>query len=285
MVSSAAMRSPGGRCAIWAPDACPSSFGHKPRVEGNFDSGEGLRYGAVRPGCLGMLCKGGLIQAAHSGLAGDLALRDLETAVLGLHRDVRRRIHIVRREASQAQDQRQRHRKAARMGRRQQLFRISPRTVLEPRGERYAPLNRPFPKSTVPLPSLSVPSHRACALRVGMKIPFDRAPKSHPRTCRRPDVCAAGTVIGDHCKQFTVNAEQRVLRHGRLPAALLGCRRHGPSAHQPHFKMFPGFHIEMRIHRHLDDVTESAVRHVDRRLALSLRYCEHGLCHFFTSSK
>ena len=49
--------------------------------------------------------------------------------------------------------------------------------------------------------------------------------------------------------------------------------------------MFPGFHIEMRIHRHLDDVTEGGVRHVDRRLALSLRYCEHELYHFFTSSK
>src|SRR6185503_6486191 len=36
----------------------------------------------------------------------------------------------------------------------------------------YAALNAPFPKSTCPLPSLRLPSQRACALRVGMTAPF-----------------------------------------------------------------------------------------------------------------
>src|SRR6185437_14727741 len=36
----------------------------------------------------------------------------------------------------------------------------------------YALLNAPFPKSTCPLPSLMLPSHRACALRVAMTASF-----------------------------------------------------------------------------------------------------------------
>ena len=47
-----------------------------------------------------------------------------------------------------------------------------PTPVSNREANEYAPLNAPFPKSTVPLPSLRVPSQRACAFRVGMSYPF-----------------------------------------------------------------------------------------------------------------
>ena len=56
----------------------------------------------------------------------------------------------------------------------------------------YGPLNSPFPKSSVPLPSLIVPSHRACAMRVG--IPSISGPR---RECRSGplSVCHSSVAI------------------------------------------------------------------------------------------
>ncbi len=71
------------------------------------------------------------IYAAHFRLADDEALGDLEAAVLWRDGDVGCRIDLVRREAGPAQDEGERHRKAARMGRAEQLLRVRPRTVLE----------------------------------------------------------------------------------------------------------------------------------------------------------
>ena len=97
----------------------------------------------------------------------DVAFRDLETSVLWRHRDVGRRIDVVGLEARRAQDERQRHCKAARMGRSEQFLRVRPLTVLEARRKRVRTLECAVSKLERALAFLdrAFPSRVSCACR------------------------------------------------------------------------------------------------------------------------